>query len=104
MEKEGQGKEKCESKDTNAVDEATREVGKYVGTIKHNYELGGRYMTVGDLMDKIAAEAAAEAAAEKDVYFSKLLNEQDRKLEEKDKYIEEKEREIQELKAMLAQK
>ena len=94
--------------DTNAVDEATREVEQYVGTIKHNYELGGRYMTVGDLMDKIAAEAAAEAAAEvaaeKDVYFSKLLNEQDRKLEEKDKYIEEKERETQELKALLAQK
>ena len=100
-----------ESKDTNAVDEATREVGKYVGTIKHNYELGGRYMTVGDLMDKIAAEAAAEVAAEKDAYFSKLLNEQDRKLEEKDKYInkldiklEEKERELQELKALLARK
>ena len=54
-------------------------------------------MTVGDLMDKIAAEAAAEVAAEKDAYFSKLLNEQDRKLEEKD-------REIQELKALLAQK
>ena len=46
-------------------------------------------MTVGDLMDKIAAEAAAEAAAEKDVYFSKLLNEQDRKLEEKEHRIKE---------------
>ena len=50
-------------------------------------------MTVGDLMDKIAAEAAAEAAAEvaaeKDAYISKLLNEQDRKLEEKEHRIKE---------------
>ena len=53
-----------ESKDFNAVDEATNEVKSYVGTIKKNYEIGGKYMTVGDLMDKIAAEAAAEVAEE----------------------------------------
>ena len=86
-----------ESKDTNAVDEATREVGKYVGTIKHNYEIGGKYMTVGDLMDKIAAEAAAEAAAEvaaeKDAYIAKLLEEQ-----------KEQELRIQELEALLDKK
>ena len=93
-----------ESKDTNAVDEATREVEKYVGTIKHNYEIGGKYMTVGDLMDKIAAEAAAEVAAEKDAYIEKLLEEQDRKFEEQDRKLEEKERRIKELEEMLAQK
>lgn len=51
-----------ESKDSNAVDDATSEVKSYVGTIKKNYAIGERYMTLGDLMDKIAAEAAAEAA------------------------------------------
>lgn len=53
-----------DSRDDNAVDEATQEMKNYVELIKRNQEIGGHYMTFGDLMDKMAAEAAAEASKE----------------------------------------
>ena len=53
-----------DSKDSNVTDDATNEMSDYVHMIKHNQEIGGRYMTLGNLMDKIAAEAVIEATKE----------------------------------------
>lgn len=61
-----------------AVTSATQEMQGYVEQIKHDAEIGGNYMTFGDLMDKITAEvaetaaekAAAEVAAEKDAIIA----------------------------------
>ena len=45
-----------------AVTSATQELQGYVEQIKHDAEIGGNYMTFGDLLDKITAEVAEEAA------------------------------------------
>ena len=75
-----------ESTDANAVDEATCEVKNYVDTIRNNYVIGGRYMTLGNLMDKWKEEIIEEVE------------------EEKNKEIEEKDKEIARLKALLEKK
>jgi len=76
----------------NAVDEATKEVDSYVETIKKKAEIGGRYMTLGDLMDKMAEEKVAEKEAEMRII-----------IEEKEQALAEKDAEIDRLWKMLAQ-
>ena len=89
-----------ESEDSNAVDDATNEVKSYVGTIKRNYEIGGKYMTVGDLMDKIAAEAAAEKAAE----MGAIIAQNELELAQKDEVIAQNKAELAQNKAAMAEK
>ena len=78
------------SKSTYASTSATKELQSYVDTIKHDAEIGGNYLTFGDLMDKVAAEAAAEVRAEKDAIIA-----------EKNASIAEKEAVIAELQAKI---
>lgn len=73
-----------DSKSCNIVDKATEEVSQYVNSIKHNYEIGGRYMTVGDLMDKYAAEAVAEKEAE----MASIIADKDAEIADKNAEIE----------------
>lgn len=82
--------ESCKS---NVVNTATEEVDKYVDEIKHNYEIGGKYMTVGDLMDKIVAEAVEDAVADKEAEIA----DKDAKLADKDAKIKELEEEVKRL-------
>ena len=89
--------EKSEPK--NAVTSATEELQGYVEQIKHDAEIGGNYMTFGDLMDKITTEVAAEAAAEA---AEKVATEKDAIIAEKDTTIAEKDSLIAELRAKLA--
>ena len=65
--------------------------------IKHDAEIGGNYLTFGDLMDKVAAEAAAEVCAEKDA----IIAEKNASIAEKDASIAEKEAVIAELQAKI---
>ena len=80
-----------ESKSANVVDDATKEIDDYVGVIKNNYAIGGKYMTVGDLIDKIVDEAVVEAVAEKEAAIA-----------EKDAAIAEQAARIAELEAQLS--
>ena len=87
------------SEPENAVTSATEELQGYVEQIKHDAEIGGNYMTFGDLMDKITAEVAAEAAAEA---AEKAAAEAAAEVAaEKDAIIAEKEAIIAELRAKL---
>ena len=76
--------EKSEPK--NAVTSATEELQGYVEQIKHDAEIGGNYMTFGDLMDKITAEVAAEAAEKA---AAEVAAEKDSIIAEKDAIIAE---------------
>ena len=76
-----------ESKDSNAIDDATSEVKSCVGTIKKNYVIGERYMTLGNLMDKIAAEAAAEATAEVTAEMGAIIAQKEATIAQKDAEI-----------------
>ena len=89
-----------------AVTTATQELQGYVEQIKHDAEIGGNYMTFGDLLDKITAEVAAEAAekatAEAAAEAAKAVAEKDAIIAEKDTTIAEKDSVIEELRAKLA--
>ena len=89
-----------------AVTFATQELQGYVEQIKHDAEIGGNYMTFGDLLDKITAEVAAEAAekatAEAAAEAAKAVAEKDAIIAEKDTTIAEKDSVIEELRAKLA--
>ena len=89
-----------------AVTFATQELQGYVEQIKHDAEIGGNYMTFGDLLDKITAEVAAEAAekatAEAAAEAAKVVAEKDAIIAEKDTTIAEKDSVIEELRAKLA--
>ena len=85
------------SKSIYASTSATKELQSYVDTIKHDAEIGGNYLTFGDLMDKVAAEAAAEVCAEKDA----IIAEKNASIAEKDASIAEKEAVIAELQAKI---
>ena len=89
-----------------AVTSATQELQGYVDQIKHDAEIGGNYMTFGDLLDKITAEVAAEAAekatAEAAAEAAKAVAEKDAIIAEKDTTIAEKDSVIEELRAKLA--
>ena len=89
-----------ESTDANAVDEATCEVKNYVDTIRNNYVIGGRYMTLGNLMDKWKEEIIEEVEEEK----NKEIEEKDKEIASKDKELEDKNKEIARLKALLEKK
>ena len=92
------------SKSTYASTSATKELQSYVDTIKHNAEIGGNYLTFGDLMDKVAAEAAAEICAEKDAIIAEKeasIAEKNASIAEKDASIAEKEAVIAELQAKI---
>ena len=78
-----------------AVTSATQELQGYVEQIKHDAEIGGNYMTFGDLMDKITAEAVAEKDA--------IIAEKDASIAEKDASIAEKDALIAELQAKLSE-
>ena len=97
-----------DSRDENVTDDATKELKEYVQVIKHNHEIGGRYMTVGDLMDKMAAEAAEEATKEVveelTQQYSKQLAEKDTALTEKDTALAEKDSALAEKDTALAEK
>ena len=82
-----------------AVTSATQELQGYVEQIKHDAEIGGNYMTFGDLLDKITAEVAEEAAAEA---AEKAAAEAAKVAAEKDTTIAEKDSVIEELRAKLA--
>ena len=86
--------EKSEPK--NPVTSATEELQGYVEQIKHDAEIGGNYMTFGDLLDKITAEVASEAAAE-------TASEKDAIIADKDATIAEKDAIIAELRARLGE-
>ena len=90
--------ETCKS--TYASTSATKELQSYVDTIKHNAEIGGNYLTFGDLMDKVAAKAAAEAVVEKDSIIAK----KEATIAEKEAAIAKKDAIIAELQAKLAEK
>ena len=93
-----------------AVTSATQELQGYVEQIKHDAEIGGNYMTFGDLLDKITAEvaeeaaekAAAEAAEKAAAEAAKVAAEKDAIIAEKDTTIAEKDSVIEELRAKLA--
>ena len=85
------------SKSTYASTSATKEMQNYVEIIKHDAEIGGNYLTFGDLMDKVAAEAAAEVCAEKDA----IIAEKEASIAEKEASIAEKEAVIAELQAKI---
>ena len=87
--------EKSEPK--NAVTSATEELQGYVEQIKHDAEIGGNYVTFGDLMDKITAEVAAEAAEKAAAEATEKVT------AEKDTIIAEKDAIIAELQAKLAE-
>ena len=90
--------EKSEPK--NAVTSATQEMQGYVEQIKHDAEIGGNYMTFGDLMDKITAEVA-ETAAEKAA--AEVAAEKDAIIADKEATIAEKDAIIAELRARLGE-
>ena len=95
------------SKSTYASTSATKELQSYVDTIKHNAEIGGNYLTFGDLMDKVAAKAAAEAVVEKDSIIAKkeaTIAEKEAAIAEKEAAIAKKDAIIAELQAKLAEK
>ena len=81
-----------------AVTTATQELQGYVEQIKHDAEIGGNYMTFGDLLDKITAEVAAEAAEKA---TAEAAAEAAKVAAEKDAIIAEKEAIIAELQAKL---
>ena len=81
-----------------AVTSATQELQGYVEQIKHDAEIGGNYMTFGDLLDKITAEVAAEAAEKA---TAEAAAEAAKAVAEKDAIIAEKEAIIAELQAKL---
>ena len=81
-----------------AVTFATQELQGYVEQIKHDAEIGGNYMTFGDLLDKITAEVAAEAAEKA---TAEAAAEAAKVAAEKDAIIAEKEAIIAELQAKL---
>ena len=85
------------SESTYASTDATQELQGYVEQIKHDAEIEGNYMTFGDLMDKVAAEAAAETAAEKDA----IIAGKDAVIAERDSTIAEKDALIAELQAKI---
>ena len=87
------------SKSTYASTSATKEMQNYVEIIKHDAEIGGNYLTFGDLMDKVAAEAAAEVCAEKDA----IIAEKNASIAEKEASIAEKEASIAEKEAVIAE-
>ena len=72
-----------------AVTSATQELQGYVEQIKHDAEIGGNYVTFGDLMDKITAQVAEEAAAEVAAKKDAIITEKDSALAEKDSLIAE---------------
>lgn len=87
-----------------AVTSATKELQGYVEQIKHDAEIGGNYMTFGDLMDKVAAEAAEEAAAEAAAKVAaEIAAEKDATIAEKDATIAEKDATIAEKDAIIAE-
>ena len=95
------------SKSTYASTSATKELQSYVDTIKHDAEIGGNYLTFGDLMDKVAAKAAAEAVVEKDSIIAKkeaTIAEKEAAIAEKEAAIAKKDAIIAELQAKLAEK
>ena len=97
--------ETCKS--TYASTSATKELQSYVDTIKHDAEIGGNYLTFGDLMDKVAAKAAAEAVVEKDSIIAKkevAIAEKEATIAEKEAAIAKKDAIIAELQAKLAAK
>ena len=84
--------ETCKS--TYASTSATKELQGYVNMIKHDAEIGGNYVTFGDLMDKVAAEAAAEVCAEKDA----IIAQNEAAIAEKDALIAELQAKLEEQK------
>ena len=97
-----------------AVTSATQELQGYVEQIKHDAEIGGNYMTFGDLMDKITAEvaetaaekAAAEVAAEKDAIIATkdaVIADREADIAEKEATIADKEATIAEKDAIIAE-
>ena len=97
-----------------AVTSATQELQGYVDQIKHDAEIGGNYMTFGDLMDKITAEvaetaakkAAAEVAAEKDAIIATkdaVIADREADIAEKEATIADKDAIIAELRARLGE-
>ena len=85
-----------------AVTFATQELQGYVEQIKHDAEIGGNYMTFGDLLDKITAEVAEEAAEKAAAEAAeKAAAEAAKVAAEKDAIIAEKEAIIAELQAKL---
>lgn len=82
------------SKSTHASTSATKELQGYVNMIKHDAEIGGNYVTFGDLMDKVAAEAAAEVCAEKDA----IIAQNEAAIAEKDALIAELQAKLEEQK------
>ena len=94
--------ETCKS--TYASTSATKELQSYVDTIKHDAEIGGNYLTFGDLMDKVAAEAAADAVAEAVVEKDSIIAKKEAAIAEKEAAIAKKDAIIAELQAKLAEK
>ena len=97
-----------------AVTSATQELQGYVEQIKHDAEIGGNYMTFGDLMDKITAEvaetaaekAAAEVAAEKDAIIATkdaVIADREAGIADKEATIADKEATIAEKDAIIAE-
>ena len=97
-----------------AVTSATQELQGYVEQIKHDAEIGGNYMTFGDLMDKITAEvaetaaekAAAEVAAEKDAIIATkdaVIADREADIADKEATIADKEATIAEKDAIIAE-
>lgn len=97
-----------------AVTSATQELQGYVEQIKHDAEIGGNYMTFGDLMDKITAEvaetaaekAAAEVAAEKDAIIATkdaVIADREADIADKEATIADKEAAIAEKDAIIAE-
>jgi len=86
-----------ESTDVNITNNAIYELSKYVQNVKHNPAEKEGYMTWGDKIDGIVAEAVAEAVAEKDA----ALAEKEAVVAEKDAALAEKDAEIKRLKEML---
>ena len=84
-----------------AVTSATQELQGYVEQIKHDAEIGGNYMTFGDLMDKITAEVA-ETAAEKAA--AEVAAEKDAIIATKDAVIADREADIADKEATIADK
>ena len=92
------------SEPENAVTSATQEMQGYVEQIKHDAEIGGNYMTFGDLLDKITAEVAAEAAAEAaETAAAEVAAEKDAIIADKEAALAEKDAIIAELRAKLGE-
>ena len=92
------------SVDENISNDEIRQLHQYVQSVKHSESERNGYMTWGDKIDGIVAEAVAEAVAEKDAQLDEknaLLNEKDAQLDEKDAQLKAMMAEIEQLKSQL---